>query len=376
MRGRGWILGVVSGVVAFAASASACGSRTGLESDLISALPESETPPATSLTCKDGDFALRPSTVEVIFVIDRSGSMSSALPGDTSGRSKWELLRDSLGPMVKSLASKITVGAKFYPEAHDGRFRDPSVACRVDSSVDREPSQSTDLLETFDSTAPAGGTPTADALRSTVDYLAQHEDRSKSRFLILATDGAPNCNGSDTLDSKTCVCTTQDPDGCRTGSSNPYNCLDDARTIAVIEDALDVHFVPTYVIGLGAVDRPEFTSALDRMATAGGRGRDVPPRYYEALNATDLGAALAGIEKNLSACTYVTPSRPDSPDSITVRIGDKVVLRDDTHKSGWDWLDRAYGKIGFFGASCESLTASTAISARVDCDQAGSAAAK
>jgi len=348
-----------------------CGSRTGLESDLVGVNPAG--PPVTTLTCKDGEFDLKPSSVEVMFIIDRSGSMSSGLSGDPSGRSKWQILRDGLTPMVQSLAGKMTVGAKFYPEAHDGRFRDPSVACRVDVSVDREPSRSTDFLETFDATSPAGGTPTADAIRTTMDYFAKNEDRSRSRFLIIATDGAPNCNGSDALDSRTCVCTTVEPNGCRTGSSNPYNCLDDDRTSTLIKDALENKFIPTYVLGLGSLDRPEFTQALDRMAVAGGRPRESEPRFYEVRNAESLADALNGIERNISACTYVTPSRPENADSMTVTIGGRAVVRDETHRSGWDWLDRDYGKIGFYGNACDILNGATATPvpeaprAKVDC---------
>ncbi len=348
---------------------AACGSRTGLLSSddgLLAAIPPDLNNPKT-LACKDGEFDLKPSSLEVIFVIDRSGSMAAGLTGDNSGKSKWVILRDALTPMVQSLATKMTVGAKFYPEAHDGRFRDPSVACRVDLSVSDEPAMNTNFLGTFSTTQPAGGTPTADALRATVDYLSKHEDRSVSRFLILATDGAPNCNGDDSLDSRTCVCTTTDPEGCRTGSSNPYNCLDDSRTVKVIKDALATHFVPTFVIGIGETERPEFLDVLDRMAVAGGRGRDAAPHYYSARSRSDLGDALGAIERNLSACTYVTPSRPETPDAITVRVGGKVLLRDTTHQSGWDWLDRDFGKIGFYGSSCDGVAQGGGATVKVDC---------
>jgi hypothetical protein len=368
MRRRSFAVLVSSLVLAGVASAG-CGSRTGLGSDLAGTGPEEPKTP-TSLTCVAGSFQLRPSSTEVLFVIDRSGSMSGPFPGDPNGRSKWTLLHDALVPMVASLTKKVTVGAKFFPEAHDPAFTDPSVACAVLSSVDFAPSsQPGDFLSVFETTKPAGGTPTADALRASVDYLTGRDDRAVSKFIVLATDGAPNCNGDPSLDPKTCVCTTLDPNGCRTGDVNSYNCLDDVRTVSVIDEAR-TQTIPTYVLGLGTQDRPEFTAALERMAVAGGRPRTQNPKFYSVDDGTALQAALDDIEQGVADCTYVTPSRPDDPEGMTITINGQPVLQDETRQNGWDWLDREFGKIGFFGASCAVLhtsASSGSVNATVAC---------
>ena len=97
-------------------------------------------------------------------------------------------------------------------------------------------------------------------------------------------------------------------------------------------------------------------------------------------NCPCVRARANGLEKSLTACTYVTPSRPENPDAMTIAVGGSVVARDEAHKDGWDWLDRAYGKVGFFGTACEGLAVTSHVAATVDCHAtealAGSGAAK
>ena len=61
---------------------------------------------------------------------------------------------------------------------------------------------------------------TLQAARAYLDTLAAD---GHPKFILLATDGAPNCN--DALDGSSCACTNP-LGGC---ILNPGNCLDDAR---------------------------------------------------------------------------------------------------------------------------------------------------
>src|SRR5690606_31552449 len=58
-------------------------------------------------------------------------------------------------------------------------------------------SEAVDLIvEQLDNTVPGGGTPTARALERALEYFTSGEGASLDgdKFVLLATDGGPNCN--------------------------------------------------------------------------------------------------------------------------------------------------------------------------------------
>jgi hypothetical protein len=193
-------------------------------------------------------------------------------------------------------------------------------------------------------------------VRIAAQYLSQ--SRSVARTLVLATDGAPNCNGN--LDALSCVCTSQASQSSRDDcANNPnrgrFSCLDDARTIETIRGVAEDRKIPVYVIGIGSTERPEFLRVLDQMAIAGGRPRPTAPRHYNVQSASDLTSALTGIRDSVAKCTYLTPSAPVDPNRIVVEIDGSVVARDQTKTNGWDWIDQAFGWLGFFGDACKAV---------------------
>lgn len=352
-----------------------CGSRTGLFSDELvgsivtpgvrdgSTVVDAGTDGPKPLACTPGSFALSRATAQVVFVLDRSGSMQFNLQGDTPtplNPSRWQTLQSALAPVLTSLEQDVEIGAKFFPDPvdDDAQLVDPQVACAVSSNIDVSPIKSgaTSILKVFDATTPRGGTPTAGAIEAASKYLSDPARRSVARYMVLATDGAPNCDGQQ--DERTCVCTGAGPCS-RDPINGPYSCLDDLRTIDAIRKAQSNLGIATYVLGLGAPDRPEFTDTLERMAVAGGRSRPGSPRYYDVRTGEELGLALAAVQKDISRCAYVTPSRPNNPDDISIVIDGRVVVRDPTRQDGWDWTDRDFGAITFFGKACTALTAPT-----------------
>ncbi len=366
----------------------ACGSRTGLFGDdpgfdpnfLPDGAPRdgqaADGPIDGQVPCTPGRFDFVLATAQLMFVIDRSGSMAFALDGrrpNAAGQlppgvlSRWDTLRDALFQTITPFDSSLAMGAKFYPEV----FADPGNpgnddACRTDVGVGLPPARSnvSQIIDVFDTTSPLGGTPTAEALRLAAQYLGNA--RTVARTIILATDGAPNCNSA--LNEQTCVCTSatapcNDP---RTGS--PENCLDDTRTINVARDIFEVQKIPVYVIGIGGTEDPAFISVLDSLAVAGGRPRPTTPRHYNVQSSAELKASLQSIGDSIAKCTYLTPSAPTDPNAITVEVGGKPIQRDPTHTNGWDWVDQAFGTLAFFGPSCDAASnGSPAINGVVSC---------
>jgi hypothetical protein len=299
---------------------------------------------------------LEPAAAQLMFVIDRSGSMRFSLAGQDppppGQASRWETLRAALAQTILPFDAQIAMGAKFFPEVVPANgLGDPAQACRTDDGVGIAPARghATRILGVFDTTEPLGGTPTADALRIAADYLLQ--SRGVARTMVLATDGAPNCNPG--LDQARCVCTSPTAnDVCALATDGQYICLDDARTVAQIGTIFQTQKIPVYVIGIGGLEKPEFHQVLDAMAVAGGRPLPGASKYYNVQSSSDLTSALATIRDSIAGCTYLTPSAPTDPNAISIEIDGKSIPRDPSHTSGWDWVDQTYGEIAFFGAAC------------------------
>src|SRR4029077_15303212 len=95
-----------------------------------------------------------------------------------------------------------------------------------------------------------------------------------------------------------------------------------------------------------------FASTLDAMAVAGGRPRPGTPKYLPGDSAPEMQAAFTPVRDLVGKGTYLTPSAPTDPDSITVNVGGVTITRDPTHTDGWDWDDQEFGVIELFGTAC------------------------
>ena len=273
----------------------ACGSRTGLFADGPKAI-EAGVPGDAGLDgkvpCKPGAVGLDLATAQLMFVLDRSGSMAFSIAGQENPppgvSSRWDILRNSLEETIVPFDGQLAMGAKFFPEViPDDAPNDAVQACRTDPGVPIAPAlgNSRAILDVFDTTSPLGGTPTAEALRIAAEDLQSR--RTVARTIVLATDGAPNCNGA--LDVNVdCTCTTPGIDCTRNPDRGRYSCLDDTNTVNVVADIFQNKKIPVYVIGIGSIDRPDFLAVLDQMAVAGGSG---PQRHPETLQRADRARA-------------------------------------------------------------------------------------
>jgi hypothetical protein len=271
--------------------------------------------------------------------------------------SRWQTLQDALFQTILPFDNALAMGAKFYPEVAD-EGAPVEEACRTDLGVALPPRRgnASAILNVFDTTAPVGGTPTSEAVRLAAQYVTSV--RGVSRVMVLATDGAPNCNGN--LDNGRCTCTATTQTGeqaCAGREGGEFNCLDDRRAIDVVRAIFEVQKIPVYVIGIGSTERPEFLKVLDDMAVAGGRARPTAPRHYNVQTAAEMKSALNVIQDSVAKCTYLTPSAPTDPNAISVEIDGSPVARDTSHRNGWDWVDQAYGTMTFFGPACDRASA-------------------
>ncbi|MCP3142425.1 adventurous gliding motility lipoprotein CglB [Pyxidicoccus xibeiensis] len=228
---------------------------------------------------------------------------------------------------------------------------------------------------------PSGGTPTSLSLRFVGNLEAmQSEDRTD--FVILLTDGLPNCNPQNVNDgtSAACKCTQTGVSAC-TGSFVRSGCLDMDASVQAVQE-LKAKDITTIVIGFGAETAGgNGPAVLDAMARAGGFARtceagqtscgpndpcDPNTRlcqrgFYQAGNQAELAQALEAISKkvvNPEPCLIrMDPSQlPTDSKLIVVYIdGERTAAGPTT----WDANVEANGGVLFNGATCERIKAST-----------------
>jgi hypothetical protein len=322
--------------------------------------------------CGSSRLEAEPPIVNVLLVVDKSSSMSK---DDEFPEGRWATLGAALGTALDEAKDRVRFGLEFFPFADDpmdtpGTCQTPggsNVLVPVGAGTTTVPNI-VDALETY---APAGGTPTADALAHALEYFTSGPGRTLAgrSYVLLATDGGPNCNAAISCEQATCVpnvedamnttlcmgscCDTNlDPDGAR-------NCLDESRTVDQVE-ALAAAGIDTFVVGIPGSQF--FASTLDKLAEAGGQENpDAPPSYY-AVTENDGAAGLADVLTRITTglittCRLQLTSTPDSPNYeglLNVVIdGQEIPQQGD---DGWD-VDRTTSPptIVLKGATCEAL---------------------
>ncbi|MEI8256468.1 MAG: vWA domain-containing protein, partial [Deltaproteobacteria bacterium] len=324
-------------------SLAGCGAKTGLLVPDI-APDHIDATDAPDLVCLPDLIPLTRRTADVMFLIDRSNSMRADISGQDLPPSRWNVLEGALSRALPPLEATLSFGATFYPQVQLGP---PSVeqACLTSVRVDIPPARnnSAAILRVFQNTEPGGGTPTYLALRLVHSWFDAQPATRDPRYIVLATDGGPNCNAA--LDAATCPCTSHDPttmastcpgDPAMGFDPMPSNCLDDGRTLGEMRAVAGVG-IPVFVIGIDDPTRPDLTAVLNLMADAGGRPNLAgPERYYRIRVPMDLDTAFQAIERTIAQCTFVTTRAPASFDSIHLDLGTQELPRDATRTNGWD----------------------------------------
>jgi hypothetical protein len=168
------------------------------------------------------------------------------------------------------------------------------------------------------------GTPTAAAIASAAAYLRTFSD-DKLRFLLLLTDGAPTCAGTNgalsddavlaQLDAMTAIAAAQ-ADGFRT-------------IVAAPSTATDV-------------------AALNALAEVGGSARQGDVRFFTE---STLREALFSTR----FCKVSLGNAPPAPDDVTVYLDHAVVPRDRSRLDGWEYTDTSHLAIQLYGGSCDTV---------------------
>src|SRR5262245_8862446 len=207
----------------------------------------SSTPDSNCAAVNQGAVRLPP---DILIVQDKSGSMKESADGSCSSncasRSKWAQVTAALNQVVGATDTTVNWGLKFFSDnGACGANKAPVVPVGAGNAAA--------IAGAIRMASPAGNTPTRDAVATGAAYLMGVSD-ANPKYLLLATDGLPNCPAGCSLTNPSSACTMTD---------NPAE--DQAATEAVAAAA--AAGVPTFVVGVGMTGAD---ATLNAMAMAGG----------------------------------------------------------------------------------------------------------
>jgi hypothetical protein len=276
----------------------------------------------------------------VMLVIDRSASMNCYgtdeaeiqpdCPTHTNpndAQSRWQLLKGPLLNVTRNLEKSVIFGATFYTTGGQ---------CAVELNAEKFRIENADEFKAlYDSLQPEGNTPTSQAIEAataTTNSPASELPPNTPKFMILATDGSPNCAAQG----------------------------EDAQDEAV--GAIGAAFasgVPTFVVAIGALFEgdsqieQERRARFQEMADAGAGKAEAP--IYFASDSTKLEAALTGIINGVRPCSFDLDVALDNPEADgpkgVVTIGTSPIPFNDPN--GWQLTDN--NTITFVGTACTSI---------------------
>ncbi|MBK8937727.1 MAG: VWA domain-containing protein [Polyangiaceae bacterium] len=284
----------------------------------------------------------------VYFVLDRSGSMEElATPG---GASRWTHVVDAAVSMVDQLGALVRTGPRCSPHPNAEEGQECIGGTEVYSpKIGASPSAFRDAIDID----PFGGTPVSATLEALLPEVLEVEG---PRAVILATDGAPNCNPNISCGADQCMvnivgqCPPDIENCCDPAVGGiALNCVDRVATVLAVQ-ALANAGVDVYVVGIPGSE--QFSAVLDQLAVVGGVPQEGADDYYYRVDDVDtLADVFRQIGASLVSCTYDLADPPDAPGKTNVYFDASVVLQD--ADNGWVWVDE--DTIQLVGAACDQL---------------------
>lgn len=309
--------------------------------------------------CDCVDTPLFADPPNIYFVLDRSGSMAE--------NNKWDQVRQVVAQILRGLGPRANFGATVFPGFEQSSCALPKEILPIspgDRPGDGDGPTTRALLRATSGT-PYGGTPTAQALRSVLPILRNAAGKT---FVILATDGGPNCNSAASCGFDQCMPNIENTDGC--SSLGPRNCCEppqgfreaclDAPATSSAVAALKAAGIPVYVVGLPGTS--QYGALLDDLAISGGTALAASPKYYKVdLQSTALLTALKKIAaKIVATCEFKLKEAPADPSKVNVYL-DEVVLPADP-VNGWKI---EAGTVTLLGSSCSKVLNGDVLDVRI-----------
>lgn len=303
----------------------------------------------------------------ILFVIDRSGSMTCNPPPITSSEvcestfmraaadqpTKWEITQRALVDSLASIPPSSRVGVSYFSNDNQcGVFPDPNVMIARNSPAQRE------VIEaSLNNVEPGGPTPLVGATILAYQHIQREAVRGALRgnkFVVLITDGKQSDECSD-------------PQRCSDANSCTQLLIESEVPKAAGEGAS----IRTFVLGVPGSELDRRT--LSRIAVAGGTRRPNCDRdldcHYDVTRgdfSAELGAAFRDILGQTRTCDI--PAPPESLGeldevNLLYKLGDQrgIVPRDmskgcDEGAMGWQPVEGG-SRLRLCGDYCELIKA-------------------
>lgn len=312
--------------------------------------------------CDCVDAPLFADPPNMYFVLDKSGSMQD--------QDKWDTVRITVANVLRQVASRANFGVSLFPGG-DGQICSNAAEETIPITPGDPPSKKDGKLTTLFLSAtrdirPSGATPTAGALAFAKSKLATAKGKS---FVVLATDGGPNCDAAANCTAATCIPNIEGASGC-TPSVNccappvgiAENCLDADATVKAAE-ALAAVGIPVYVIGIPGSG--PYADVLNRIADGGGTAQTGATKYFAVSNAdqTTLLATLKQIAaKIVATCSFKLKAPPADENLVNVYFDEAVLPKDPGGGNGWSITGDT---LTLEGGACQHVLAGDVIDVRI-----------
>jgi hypothetical protein len=301
------------------------------------------------MSCGQTNVSVMPEPPDILIVQDKSLSMvqqpngcccgnatstnctgNDICTGNTScgANSKWSQVSAAIDSVVMATQTSVNWGLVFFGSNNMcGVNTTPNVPITPNTSY-------TPISQAYAGNMPSSYTPTEAALNAAVAYMQTVTDPNP-KFLLLATDGLPNC------------------------APNDRNVTDDDSpgTVTAVTNAKTAGF-PTFVVGIG---NTMGTATLNMLATAGGEpqvGSADGNSFYEVNSTADLEAALTKIVGMVASCTIPLTGVNGTLDKVAVSAkdssGNTVQITQDP-ANGWSYTDTTMTTIILNGTACTDL---------------------
>jgi hypothetical protein len=275
--------------------------------------------PQEPMGCGKQTFPIQTSkqAPNIMMVVDESGSMKDPIAG--SNMSKWTALVGAVNTLLTAYSGSAQWGLSIFPHS-------PANTCSagtVDIAV--APNTTMSILSKLNAMTDqtiGGNTPTTQTLQAMLGSAAGLADATRANYVLLMTDGEPNCGG--------------DVNSVQSTIAQLY-----AQTTSV----------RTFVVGIGDGTSSNPT-ALNGWADAGHTARPGTTKYYQVNTVNDLQMAFADIVNGVASCTYALSQKPADASLIVAYLNGQAVAQDPANGTTYD---AGSNSLVFHGTSCDQI---------------------
>lgn len=325
------------------------------------AIPARETsiliPEDAACATATADAMQRP--MNLLFVLDRSGSMNNTPANPT----KWASAVSALRALVMRLDDQTRVGLTFFPSLSQADMANGYTTPAV--PVGPLATTRATILSRLAGTSPSGNTPMTCAIQGTTAYYRGFT-MDGSRNVILITDGLPTEECTDTVAQCGAL-----PNLFDINAVLQWEMCRDRVGSNAVRVAVGLAQRETPPVRLFVAGTPEASNTfLSDLAVIGQSARSADCRttmscHYSLGTASfeaDLARALDEIRGRAISCEFEVNADPSRVDPTRVNVnyqgtGDttpRLILRDVDHRDGWDY-SAGMRSIVLYGAACDRV---------------------